>query len=410
MKKVLFFFPHNPFPAKTGAHKRCLELLTGLKELGCHVTFASSTFTPSDQLWSSATVSAIQSELGCTVTLHTAGYLDRKLTGIRNGLGRFATQEARQYHPFVSVGMKSWFTRVAEICMPDIVFINYMYYDRMIDRSSLTFQASIVEIHDLVTLNSKMQEAIVDVIGIENLIGGRIPMEVLDLNFFNKKQFSTDSIEFEVYNKYDVTLCISEAERDVISSRSPDTNAVFLPMSQSVSRHENNYSGNALFSVGPNLFNVQGYYFFMEKILPLVRTREPYFKLIVTGNFNRPQSPKVAEGIEYLGFVDDLHRYYEVSGFFVCPVFAGTGQQIKIIEAMANGLAVVAFNGAALRSPLRHGENGLIADNVEEFAEHVLQLWSDRSLCRRLGTNARNTVAQSCNRQNLVSGLASIIS
>ena len=43
--KVLFFFPHNPYPAKSGAHKRCLEMLSGLRELGCEVTLMSSTLS-----------------------------------------------------------------------------------------------------------------------------------------------------------------------------------------------------------------------------------------------------------------------------------------------------------------------------------------------------------------------------
>jgi glycosyltransferase involved in cell wall biosynthesis len=34
--KVLVFFPHNPYPSKTGAHRRCLEILSALKELDAH--------------------------------------------------------------------------------------------------------------------------------------------------------------------------------------------------------------------------------------------------------------------------------------------------------------------------------------------------------------------------------------
>ena len=41
-RKALFFFPHNPWPPRTGAHCRVLQMLSGLRELGCHITLAST--------------------------------------------------------------------------------------------------------------------------------------------------------------------------------------------------------------------------------------------------------------------------------------------------------------------------------------------------------------------------------
>ena len=108
-------------------------------------------------------------------------------------------------------------------------------------------------------------------------------------------------------------------------------------------------------------------------------------------------------------FVDNLHDLYKSSRFFICPVFGGTGQQVKIVEAMAHGLPVVALEYAAHHSPLKHGMNGLVAKNIEEFAEHVVRLWNDRSLCRKLGAEARQTIATEFSREKLIRGLASLV-
>jgi glycosyltransferase involved in cell wall biosynthesis len=138
-----------------------------------------------------------------------------------------------------------------------------------------------------------------------------------------------------------------------------------------------------------------------------MRSHCPDFQLDVTGTFN--YAPRLTKGITYKGFVDNLQEVYENAGFFICPVFGGTGQQVKIVEAMAHGLPVVALKDAADKSPLRHEENGYIADTEDEFAEYVVRLWQDRSLCRRLGQEARTTVAKEFSRERLVSGLAALL-
>jgi len=132
------------------------------------------------------------------------------------------------------------------------------------------------------------------------------------------------------------------------------------------------------------------------------------FKLNVTGSFPF-NTPAAGEGVTLTGFVPDLKQVYASSRFFICPVFGGTGQQIKIVEAMAHGLPVVALRFAAERSPLRHGINGLVADNAEEFAAHTVRLWSDPALCRQLGEAARETVAVEFSGDRLTESLAKIL-
>jgi Glycosyltransferase len=148
--------------------------------------------------------------------------------------------------------------------------------------------------------------------------------------------------------------------------------------------------------------------YFVKKVLPRVLRRAPSFLLKVTGSFPF-KTPLAAAGVTLSGFVPDLKPVYESARFFVCPVFGGTGQQIKIVEAMAHGLPVVALRFAAERSPVRHEVNGLIADNAEQFAEHTVRLWNDAALCRRLGDAARETVASEFSSDRLTDALSRIL-
>jgi glycosyltransferase involved in cell wall biosynthesis len=70
---------------------------------------------------------------------------------------------------------------------------------------------------------------------------------------------------------------------------------------------------------------------------------------------------------------------------------------------------VIALRGAAERSPIEHGLNGLVADNAKEFADHVIKLWNDRTLCRQMGKAARATIAAEYSREDLVRNLGRLI-
>jgi glycosyltransferase involved in cell wall biosynthesis len=178
-------------------------------------------------------------------------------------------------------------------------------------------------------------------------------------------------------------------------------------MTEAVAPVVNSYDGPSLLPVGNNPFNVQGYVYFVRRVLPSVRARCPDFVLRVTGPCCHRLSP--VEGVDLAGFVPDLAAALARARFLVCPVFGGTGQQIKIIEAMAHGVPVVALEAAAQSSPMRHGVNGLVARDAEEFAEHVCRLWTDRALCRQLGAAARETVARECSRERLVEQLSQLL-
>jgi glycosyltransferase involved in cell wall biosynthesis len=104
-----------------------------------------------------------------------------------------------------------------------------------------------------------------------------------------------------------------------------------------------------------------------------------------------------------------MEPLYNSARFLVCPVFGGTGQQVKVVEAMAHGVPAVALRVAADRSPIQHEVNGMIANNAEEFAEHVLRLWKDPKLCAQLGDAARKTVAQEFSPTRLVEALSMMV-
>jgi hypothetical protein len=94
--------------------------------------------------------------------------------------------------------------------------------------------------------------------------------------------------------------------------------------------------------------------------------------------------------------------------FALCPVMGGTGMPVKVIEAMAHGLPVIALRSTGQEIPVEHGETGFIAENAAEFAHYVVRLHSDRALCRKMGEAARNAISQHFSDQVLLQRLSEI--
>jgi glycosyltransferase involved in cell wall biosynthesis len=296
--------------------------------------------------------------------------------------------------------MRRWFSQVVEAFAPDFIVMNYAYWDGLIDHGKLKSVVRIIDILDLVSLNRGMQKAVQKSLTYPLRIDN-IDDSVLREDFFERLTLSTSAKEHEVFNKYDYTIAITALEVEAIRRRSPRTKVVLVPMMLEPRFVANRYSDAALFPMGPNYFNTQGYLYFVKRVLPQVRKHVPSFSLRVTGAYQHfiPQDP--IEGVVQGGFVPDLGTVYEGARFLVCPVFGGTGQQIKIVEAMAYGVPVVALKAAAKRSPLEHGVTGLVAENAEEFAEYTVRLWNDAALRRRLGQAARATIAEQFSRDRL---------
>jgi glycosyltransferase involved in cell wall biosynthesis len=409
--KVLIYYPHNPFPPKTGSHRRFLGMCMGLKAIGCKVTFLSSTLN-TDTKWNLS----IDEDLGHTLVdkllVYTPSLLDRQYLKFAYRYYSYLKRTpALSSDLFCPPGMCSWFSRTVEAVSPDFILMNYAYWDKLIDHYKLAGIKRLIETHDLVTINSKMQRALTPHFPHSSndfLRLNEVSSEILREDFFDALDLEADTQEFDIYNRYSTTIAITQSEADIIRKHTSNTSVVSIPMMQKPSLAQNSYSESAIFPIGPNPFNLQGYCYFLKKVLPKVMHKIPIFRLQVTGSIWNHISLEEVNGVVFSGFVPDLAATYARSRFLICPVFGGTGQQVKIVEAMAHGLPVVALKNAAKRSPLQHNINGFVAENAEEFSEYVIRLWEDPNLCRQLGYAARDTIASQYSEDFLCQSLASI--
>ena len=94
-------------------------------------------------------------------------------------------------------------------------------------------------------------------------------------------------------------------------------------------------------------------------------------------------------GIELAGNVPDVGPLYRRADLAIAPLRAGGGTRIKIIEAAAHGVPMVATRLAAEGTTFRPRAEMLIADDPETFLRACLELLRKRTLAVRLANHAR---------------------
>lgn len=401
-RRAIYYLLQNPWPLRSGMHQRCFQMVRGLADAGFAVTFASARLH-TDRPWTDESRAAIKRVGADEVTIFEgpdwyAAQRDRLERGWRRVMRTLPRLEDRFFCPR---SLRQWFQQLVETRDADLVFINYVWFDQLVPHGAWQKRWRVVETHDLVSVNAHMWRfAEQQIRRIESQGGAGGMLAEFELA---RGEFTPDPREFTIQGRYDVAIAISKAEQESMQGRGAGVRAIHIPFVMEPVLLNNRYSGPALLTTGPNPFNRQGLLYFIEALLPAVRRQSPEFQLAVTGSLANDSAAE--HGVTMLGFVPDLRPIYEDAAFLLCPVFAGTGQQVKVVEAMAHGVPVVAFERAARASFIRHEENGLVARSGAELGKHAAELYRDRALCRRLGAAARDTIAAEFERHRGLPGL-----
>jgi glycosyltransferase involved in cell wall biosynthesis len=137
--------------------------------------------------------------------------------------------------------------------------------------------------------------------------------------------------------------------------------------------------------------------FFAEKILPLVERAAPAVKVTVVGR--NPTEKVVALAREnkrfsLTGWVEDVRPYIDRGAVYIVPLRVGGGTRIKIYEAMAMARAVVSTTIGAEGLPVKDGDEIVLADEPQAFADGVVRLLRDREARARIESAARKAVVE----------------
>jgi glycosyltransferase involved in cell wall biosynthesis len=157
--------------------------------------------------------------------------------------------------------------------------------------------------------------------------------------------------------------------------------------------------------------NVDAAEFLVREIWPRVLERVPKARLLIAGAQPEriPSFRLRPQGVEFLGFVDDLAVLYRRTRVVCCPILTGAGTRIKILEAAGRGRPVVSTTIGTEGLDFADGREILVRDDAASFASACTELLRDGTLCERLRTAARQLVAERYERSRIAGGLTKTI-
>jgi glycosyltransferase involved in cell wall biosynthesis len=137
--------------------------------------------------------------------------------------------------------------------------------------------------------------------------------------------------------------------------------------------------------------NIDGVLRFLG-ILPFIRKKLPEAGLLVAGKgapAELRERVEKTDGAEFAGEVEDAEELYTRARVVVDAAKTGGGTRLKILNALARGIPVVASAEAARGLDIVQNEHLLVARNDHRFADAVISLLSDPAQWRILSQNGR---------------------
>jgi glycosyltransferase involved in cell wall biosynthesis len=134
-----------------------------------------------------------------------------------------------------------------------------------------------------------------------------------------------------------------------------------------------------------------------DEVLPLVQKQVPEAEALVVGRDPRPVLRECSRrpDVTVTGFVEDIRPYLEQAGVFVAPIRFASGQQNKVLEAMAMEVTVVTTPVVAEGMEIDGQTPPLaVADHAGGVAGTVVRLFRDDAERRHLAAAGRRFVEQ----------------
>ncbi|MDR6991233.1 glycosyltransferase [Luteimonas sp. 3794] len=202
----------------------------------------------------------------------------------------------------------------------------------------------------------------------------------------------TRSLELDVVARADETLVVSAAEAEMLSRDAPEARVTVLS-----NLHEVAGAGTAFAQRRDLVFvggfrhppNVDGMRWFLGDVFPRIRAALPDVRFHCIGGYvpDAIAAFSTAPGVHVHGHVPDIGPYMDGCRIAVAPLRFGAGVKGKVNLSMAHGQPVVATPCAAEGMYLRDGEDVLLAEDADAFAEAVIALYRDEALWSRLSGN-----------------------
>ena len=201
--------------------------------------------------------------------------------------------------------------------------------------------------------------------------------------------------------RFPLNVMVSEADAELLRLMSPAARTAVIPNGVDTDYFVPRGSEETpavIYTGGMNMFaNRDAVEWFLDQIWPHIRAAVPAARFLAVGQkpSGRVLNAAAADSrIEAPGFVPDVRPWVARAAVYVVPLRVGGGTRLKMVDAMAQGKAIVATRVGAEGIRGEDGRHFVLADDPEHFAREVIRLIGDPARRRRLGDAARMRVEE----------------
>jgi GT2 family glycosyltransferase/glycosyltransferase involved in cell wall biosynthesis len=168
--------------------------------------------------------------------------------------------------------------------------------------------------------------------------------------------------------------------------------------------------GHTLLFVGGfrHLPNLEAMQWFFENVVPLLKARGVEFRVVAIGADPPPAYifPHSDGILEMAGFRESIAEDLREAAVFLCPIQSGSGIRVKLLEAFAYGIPVVATPLGAEGLAEVDGQYCRLAADPVKFADAIEDLLTDRAAAAAMGERARQHVLDEWDARIVIQRLA----
>jgi glycosyltransferase involved in cell wall biosynthesis len=133
--------------------------------------------------------------------------------------------------------------------------------------------------------------------------------------------------------------------------------------------------------------------FFLRDVFPLLKNVTLH---VIAGQrherFWDLQHDPLHNGVEVEGFVSDVRPAYQRATLVIAPLVASAGTNVKVLEAMAMGKAIVSTEAGIHGLELERGADVVVTDSAQAMAAAITRLLDEPGERARIEAHARQTV------------------
>lgn len=204
--------------------------------------------------------------------------------------------------------------------------------------------------------------------------------------------------ELQTIQQVDGIVSISENDGEFFKSRC-NTKTTSIPCSIDIEINET--VNNGFFFLGSLDWqpNIEGIKWMHASVLSFL------CDTVKIAGRNADKSITELKNIHLIGEVDSAKDFMKKSGIMLVPLFSGSGIRIKILEAMAWGIPVVATTKAIEGINAVSGVHLYVSDDPTEFANYANDLYSNKEMANKMSIAAQELIRKNYSSETLTNQL-----